>query len=119
MTIIQCNIRSPHSFIFVLKGEVVSSFLTHKTLKITVVNKVFLTKRTPDHDESIAGSDLEEEEVSAGWATEGWANVCRELTLGAMAPYATTKPVTAQASAALGLQMMSMTAGVARPRTRW
>ncbi len=41
-----------------------------------------------------------------------------ELTLAAMVPYAATKPVAAQAPATLVMEMISPTAGVARPRTR-
>jgi hypothetical protein len=40
-----------------------------------------------------------------------------ELTLAAMAPYAATEPVAAQAPATL--EVISPTAGVTRPRTRW
>ncbi len=43
------------------------------------------------------------------------------LTLAVMAPYVATKPVAAQAPAALVVQIVSPTAGVAltRTRTRW
>jgi hypothetical protein len=44
------------------------------------------------------------------------ANLYRELTLAAMAPYAVTRPVAAQAPAALGVKMMSPAPGVDRPR---
>ncbi len=50
------------------------------------------------------------------------ANLYWELTLAAMAPYAVTRPMAAQAPAALGVKMMSPAPGVDRPRqvgTAW
>jgi hypothetical protein len=50
------------------------------------------------------------------------ANLFRELTLAAMAPYEATRPVAAQAPAALGVKMISPAPGVDCPRqagTAW
>jgi hypothetical protein len=55
-TFIHYDIRTPHSFVFVLKGEIVSFFLTHITFKIAIVDKIFLTRRAPNHDKGVTAS---------------------------------------------------------------
>jgi hypothetical protein len=123
---IHSNIRSPHSFVFIFEGKVISFFLTHIAFKITIVNKIFYKKDTISLREYNRiwkrKLYLQAGRLKAQADVQVQASVFRELalelTLAAMAPYAATKPVVAQAPATLVMEMISPTAGVARPRTR-